>query len=270
MSDEPNVAEATESDDEAATGRQRSKVAFPYSDLAAAIAVASTIHDKVGNGDCSLQQLSAWMGVSSKSSGFRVQLAAARLFGVIDSDGPDSYRLTALGRQIVDPESARKAKVEAFLNAPLFKRLYEKHQEGVLPPAAALEREIAGLGVAEKQKDRARQVFDRSAEQAGFFEHGKNRLVMPAFAVKPGSGSKDESSGSGGSGGNGGGGSNIELNLDPLIIELLRKIPAAEEGWPEAKRLRWMRTFAMNVSQIYDAEDAPVELKIEVEKSSNQ
>ena len=41
-----------------------------------------------------------------------------------------------------------------------------------------------GLIVSEKQKDRARQVFERSAEQGGFFEHGKNRLVMPAVAVR--------------------------------------------------------------------------------------
>jgi hypothetical protein len=27
-------------------------------------------------------------------------------------------------------------------------------------------------------------VFERSAEQAGYFEHGKNRLVMPAVAQR--------------------------------------------------------------------------------------
>jgi len=62
--------------------------------------------------------------------------------------------------------------------------MYDKFKNGVLPPAAALERDIVELGVAEKQKDRARQVFERSAEQGGFFEHGKNRLVMPAVAVR--------------------------------------------------------------------------------------
>ena len=32
-------------------------------------------------------------------------------------------------------------------------------------------------------------------------------------------------------------------------------------------RVRWFRTFAMNVSQIYDADDGePVEMKIEIEK----
>lgn len=44
--------------------------------------------------------------------------------------------------------------------------------------------DIVGLGVAEKQTGRARQVFERSAEQANFFEHGKNRLVMRAVATR--------------------------------------------------------------------------------------
>lgn len=250
--------------EEAVQGRQRSKVAFPYTDLSSALEVASAIHDKVGNGDCSLQQLSAWMDQSIKSSGFRVQIAAARLFGVIESDGTDSYRLTPLGRQIVDPENARKAKATAFLNVPLFQLLYDNHREGILPPAAALEREIAGLGVAEKQKDRARQVFERSAEQAGFFEHGKNRLVMPA--IKGVVVEKEPLPSGGGGGGGGAGGSGETLSLDPLLIALLKKIPATGTDWPGPNRVRWFRTFAMNVSQIYDGDGIPVELTIDLEK----
>ena len=51
-------------------------------------------------------------------------------------------------------------------------------------PAAALERDMVSLGVAEKQKDKARQVFERSAEQSDFFYTGRMKLVMPAFPVK--------------------------------------------------------------------------------------
>jgi len=70
--------------------------------------------------------------------------------------------------------------------------------------------------------------------------------------------------------GNGGGGDGGDLDLDPLLLALLRKIPDAEKGWPAAQRLRWFRTFAMNVSQIEDGEAMePVELKIELEKAAN-
>jgi hypothetical protein len=58
------------------------------------------------------------------------------------------------------------------------------------------------------------------------------------------------------------------LNLDPLLIELLKKIPEADKEWPSAQRVRWFRTFAMNVSQIYDDEDKPVEMKIELVKEA--
>jgi hypothetical protein len=41
--------------------------------------------------------------------------------------------------------------------------------------------------------------------------------------------------------------------------------------WPEPaapSRVRWFRTFAMNVSQIYDGDGEPVEMKIELEKEA--
>ena len=227
-------------------GRQRSKVAFPYMDIKAAFEVANAIHENVGNGDCSLQQLSAWMQQSIKSSGFRMQMSVARLFGVIDSNGSENYRLTGLGRRIVDPETSRKAKAEAFLTVPLFRLLYDSHKEGLLPPAAALEREIAVLGVAEKQKDRARQVFERSAELAGFFEHGRNRLVEPAVKGGAASGSdtsetkkKDERDG-------GGGGPN-----DPLISALIQKLPMSGTDWSVDDRVMWLQMMTMAFQMAY-------------------
>lgn len=238
--------------------RQRSTIAFPYSDYGDALAVAAAIHGNVGHGTCSMSQLAPWMNQSQKSSTFRTQLAAARLFGLIDSDSADSYRLTPLGTRVVDPAQARAAKAEAFLKVPLFAALYEKYKSGVVPPNAALEREIAALGVSEKQKARARQVFESSAEQTGFREHGPNRLVMPAVVVPPPKPPEDKER----TGGGGGGGSDIGLDLDPLLIALLRKIPNQGEQWPREKRLRWFKTFAMNVSQVYDSEDEPIELSI--------
>jgi hypothetical protein len=58
------------------------------------------------------------------------------------------------------------------------------------------------------------------------------------------------------------------LDLDPLLIALLKKIPTPEKGWPAPQRVRWFRTFAMNVSQIYDDDGEPVEMKIELEKEA--
>lgn len=241
--------------------RQRSTIAFPYSDYEGAAAVAMAVHANVGHGTCSTAQLAPWMGQSAKSSGFRTQLAAARLFGLIDSENPESYRLTQLGTKVADPAQTRGAKAEAFLKVPLFAALFQKYEVGVTPPSAALEREIASLGVSEKQKTRARQVFESSAQQCGFRDHGANRLVMPAVMIPPPpAASPPPPNGTGG--GSGGGDGAYGLDLDPLLIALLQKIPPQGEPWPKERRLRWFKTFAMNVSQVYDSEDEPVELII--------
>jgi hypothetical protein len=90
------------------------------------------------------------------------------------------------------------------------------------------------LGVSPKQKERARQTFMKSAQYAGFID----------------------SDGTDG------------LELDPLLIALLKKVPSPEKGWPGPARVRWFRTFAMNMSQIYDGEGQPVEMKIEIDKEA--
>ncbi|MVT65751.1 hypothetical protein GPL21_11595 [Bradyrhizobium pachyrhizi] len=59
------------------------------------------------------------------------------------------------------------------------------------------------------------------------------------------------------------------MQLDPLLLALLKKIPDPEKGWPAAQRVRWFKIFAMNVSQIYDGDDEPVEMKIEQDKAAN-
>lgn len=267
MTESVNAIEEDDGEQAEGSKRQRSTIAFPYSDYDDALAVAAAIHGNVGHGTCSMSQLAPWMNQSQKSSTFRTQLAAARLFGLIDSDNADSYRLTHLGTRVVDPAQARAAKAEAFLKVPLFAALYEKYKTGVVPPSAALEREIAALGVSDKQKSRARQVFESSAEQTGYREHGANRLVMPAVVVPPPKTQEDARRNGGGSGGGGNGGEC--LDLDPLLIALLQKIPNQGEPWPKEKRLRWFKTFAMNVSQVYDEEDKPVELSVTAEPTAN-
>lgn len=267
MAENVEKIEVKDGDAAAPEKRQRSAIAFTYDDFDAAAAVAHAIHNNVGHGTCSMAQLAPWMKQSVKSSGFRVQLAAARLFGLIDSDNTETYRLTQLGIRVVDPAQARAAKAEAFLNVPLFKALYEKYKGTMTPPNAALEREIVALGVSEKQKARARQVFESSAKQTGFREHGPTQLVMPAVVVPPPGAMNQPTGGNGGGGGGngGGGGSDLGLDLDPLLIALLQKIPNQGEPWPKEKRVRWFKTFAMNVSQVYDEEDDPVEIEIKAE-----
>jgi hypothetical protein len=134
---------------------------------------------------------------------------------------------------------------------------------------------MAKLGVSAKQTDKARQVFDRSAKQAGFFWAGNERLTFPVIKTSPETKPIDDDGGQGAfnnSKGRGGDGppptDHALAHLDPLLIELLKKIPAVPEGWQARQRLRWFRTFAMNVSQIYDEDEDPVDLSIGIEGGS--
>ncbi|MGD9894356.1 MAG: hypothetical protein AB7U18_23965, partial [Dehalococcoidia bacterium] len=158
--------------------RERSTIGFPYVDLDNALSVARSIHEK-GGGQCELDQLAAWMGHETVSSGaFNLKIAAARLFGLIEGER-QRIRLTSLGRDAIDPQKEQRARATAFLNVPLYRRIYDEHRGSLLPPDGGLEREIQQFGVAAKQADKARQTFQRSAAQAGYFAAGKTRLVMP-------------------------------------------------------------------------------------------
>ena len=266
MNEKVEPIEGEKDDPSKVVKRQRSTIAFPYTDFESSFEIANAIHGNMGHGECTQVQLAAWTSQSVKSSTFRSQVAAAKLFALVEV-GLDtgSLKLTELGRQTFDPSKERSAKAKAFLAVPLFEALYEKYKNGVTPPNAALEREIASLGVAEKQKAKARQVFENSAQQTGFREIAPNKLVMPATRItgeeKPPPQAKH------GKGGGGGGDGEGDLGLDPLIMALLRMIPKSNESWPVEKRLRWFRTFAMNVSQVYDDDDI-VELIIELAPQS--
>ena len=124
---------------------------------------------------------------------------------------------------------------------------------------------MEGLGVPPKQKERARQTFTKSARFAGFIDSSTERFIRPATAPDLPAASASELP-KGGGDGNGGG-----LNLDPLLVALLEKIPSVGDEWPKGQRIRWFRTFAMNVSQIYDTgEDEVVDLVITVESDKSE
>lgn len=241
---------------EEADTRQRSSIAFPYDDLESAAQIAEAIHNNVGMGDCDDDQLSVWTSQSSKSSGYRTQLSAARMFGLIETMN-SRHKLTDLGRQVIDPARRRESRANAFMKVPLFSAVYAKYKGGMLPPAAAFERDLTSLGVAEKMKDRARRVLERSADQAGFCEQGKNRLVMPGFAVReqmndtppPDDDTDDDSGKNKRKGGSGGGGS--DLNLHPFIQGLLQTLPEQGTEWKAADRAKWLQTAANIFDLIY-------------------
>ncbi|WP_431285050.1 hypothetical protein ACQW02_09750 [Humitalea sp. 24SJ18S-53] len=240
--------------------RVLSEIEFPYADLEAAGELASVLQQRAG-GESEDAELAAWLNQSVNGGTYRSRRSAARMFGLIDlSQG--RVTLTPLGRDLVDDVKSRAARAEAFLKPELHLAMYEKLRGTVLPPAAAIERMMGGLGVSPKQVERARQVFQKSATHASFIDPTNGRFIKPAST--PGSINDPPSEKPEDKGGNGGsGGGDDALQLDPLLMALLHKIPPKGSEWGAAKRVRWFRTFAMNVSQIYDTDDEVIELKIE-------
>lgn len=163
------------------SGRIRSTIAFPYGSLKDAEEIARALHETWG-GSASPEQLAGGMNASPRSGAFRLKTGTARTFGTI-TVARGQLSVTSLGQQILDPQTRASARVAAFLHVPLFKKIFEEFNGVTLPPDTGLEYKMAEFGVSKKQTAKARQAFQRSAEQAGFFKHGKSRLVLPANNV---------------------------------------------------------------------------------------
>lgn len=219
--------------------REQSTIAFPYLDLESAIEVARAIYNRGGIGGCTVDELAAEMS-QTVSGAFRLKTGTAKTFELVEKEGKSGFKLSELGRQIISQDTERAARAESFMRVPLYAAVYDKYKGHLLPPAKALEREMQGMGVSSKQTDKARQAFERSAKQAGYFESGEDRLVRPrADSLNR----KDEASSDpavidtkkvdppgGGAGGDGGGdGKKPAKALEYQLIDLMSEPDIDEE-----------------------------------------
>jgi hypothetical protein len=227
------------------------------------IPVAKAVH-KLGGNECRIETLAGELGHETvKSGGFRQKIASAHIFG-LTSYSSGLIRLTQLGERIVDQDQERAARVESFLKVPLYAAIYEEFKNGALPPTLGLEAKMVSLGVAIKQKDKARQVFQRSAKEAGFFAYGTMKLVYPAVGkAEPkvaSSHTPDDITKKNGAGGGEGGGGNEPPKYHPFIAGLLDTLPPTgnpKTEWTLQGRQDWLQTAAGIFNLIYktSAED---------------
>lgn len=250
----PSPHDEEELDEGAAQRRERSQIEFPYGDLEDAEGIATAIHSNYGL-QCSLDQLAASLHQTTTSGAFRTKLGTARIFGLVETER-GGVTLTDTGRKIADASQRAAARAEAFLKVPLYSRVFTKFQGHLLPPAAALEREMAGFGVAQKQTPRARQAFERSAQQAGFFAHGSDRLVAPPMGglpeTRPIAAPESPRPGSGDGGGH--------STLHPFVQGLLKTLPEPETEWVTPERIKWLRTAANIFDLIYTGAEGEVDV----------
>ena len=229
MSTDEHVADA-ESSKKAEQPRGRSTIEFPYLDLSNAVEVAHAVK-AVGGTSADWNQLAVKLSMSPDGGGFRLRVMAGKVFGILDYDR-GHVELTELGIRVVDPHFERVARVEAFQRVALFRVLFDKLNGQTLPPPTAIERMAEQAGVAPKQKDKARQVFIRSAKQAGMFDLSPDRLAMPPGLNGQSSAAKAASTAA----------DAVAVNLatplppivalPPFIKGLLDKLPVPDTEWP--------------------------------------
>lgn len=238
--------------------RGRSTIEFTYHDLDDAIEVAQAVRDVAGT-ECTWEQLAAQLKQAPRGGGFRVKVMAARMYGLLNYDR-GNISLTELGIRVVDAKYAKAAKVEAFIKVPLFAAAYEKLKAVALPPPAAIERTLEQLGVAPKQKDKARQVFLRSAKQAGYLDLDPERLVAPPVSnAQP----KDSIDVDVDKKKNKRGGDNGDL--PPFIQGLIDKLPPPESAWNIEERAKWLTTAANIFDLMYATSETQTGITVKLE-----
>ena len=249
--------------------RERSTIEFPYLSLDVGIEIAKAVH-ATGGSHAGWDLIAAHMGESATGGSFRNKVTTARQFGLATSAN-GVVTLTPIGARLADPDQEKVAKAEAFLHVPLYKRLYDDYKGLVLPPTnAGLETVIENLGVSAKQKDKARQAFQRSAALAGFFAYGTSKLVYPALGNAAGTPKPNPpeehtadagANGKNGTGtGSGDGGDGTGKKRHPFIEGLLETLPAAALNAPKTEwdlqgRQEWLQTAAGIFNLIYKAGD---------------
>lgn len=231
----------------------RSRIAFPYSDLATATELVRTVHENHGP-SCDLAQLAGLLGSTVDSGAFRSQVSAARMFGLIERRSKLAV-LTDRGDAVVDPQRSDAAKIDAFLAVPLYRRLFDDFDGKLLPPDAGLEAAIRGLGVTEKSVSRARQAFQRSADTAGFFKMGRNRLVRPP-SVAPDDTALPPDHERSGPDPDEPEDHVRDATADPLLRGVWSKLPATGP-FPSSRRKQWLALAELALDVVYgpDSED---------------
>ena len=123
------------------------KYKYPDLDFEKAITVISKIQGDY-DGQVTASQLAGIFGIGSRGQGFQNRVEDLKLYGLIEGSGV--YKLSELGKRIVENPNDAEAKAEAFLKAPLFKAMHD-HFKGKIPEDMSVF--VSRLGTASKESD---------------------------------------------------------------------------------------------------------------------
>lgn len=165
-----------------------SEYRYPQYDLDSSVEVARQITNRGVGATVTGHELAAFLGYSGTNNGaYLNRLAAARLFGLIDGR-TNSITASDRATRILHPdypETAERARLEAFRSVPLFGAFLEAFRGRPLPDEGGMLNTLVGrYGIPDRD---ARMVLSRllsSAEQAGLFRTaGSGRMIEPTIAA---------------------------------------------------------------------------------------
>ncbi len=270
-----DVVMGTTPEDLNSVKRIKSSIGFPYSNMEESITVARVLHS-AGGIPLSREQIAGKLGTNSENSTFAARLGGARMFGLI-SPTENKVQLTDLGHNILssDESQSQKARRDAFLSVDLYKKVVDHFRGKQLPSKDGLENVLVSFGVSERQKDKARTAFEKSAVFAGFFNEKRDRLVepiiIPAWSDLPLINGPDpfpEPRDSATSEAK----NTVQATeapddplREPLIHGLLKRMPPIGTDWPLKDRIKWLKTLIGNLDAVYTNQNHPddqIDLKI--------
>jgi hypothetical protein len=231
----------------AAQPREQSSISFPYCSLADAMIFIEAIRNH-GDG-VARDELAAATSQKRNSWPFLNKAASSQIFGLIRVE-KQRFSLTNLGRKITDPQTQVSARVKAFLSVPLYRKICLEYEGQELPNDRVLEEKMVSIGVPHKQQSRARQHFQRDAEQAGLFNERKTRLILPKGISIESIKSADLSVH--------GQGKSLateiplgQTNIPSALLPLFDSLPPVGAEWPSAARQQWMRILDRSFDRLY-------------------
>lgn len=154
--------------------RERSAL-YPTITVNECFEIVETI-SKVGGKVYSSGSIAQALGMSEKTNSFRAKISTLRQYGLI-SGIQGTLKLTNISNEYLYPiedEQKKKAKLQAFLEVPLHKKIIEKFENQALPPADKLANVLLGkeFGLTKNTKDSAVDIFLKSLEQLNLLING--------------------------------------------------------------------------------------------------
>jgi hypothetical protein len=234
-------------------GRDRSGVAYSFIPLVDVVEMVRVIERRGGR--CRFDELAIALGQTKTSGAFRGRTAAGRMFGVVVTVGNELV-LTELGARVCSSDKVGDALAEAFLNVPLHEKLFARYaaEGGKLPPVDVIDADMMRLGVPADRAPRVRSAFIRSAEVAGYFRSGHDRLIhpgarvstLPSRPVSAPAPKEPEVAPSAEA---------TPMAEHPIIQGLMSKLPAEGERFTPKQRQRWLDTAKAALDLMYAGED---------------